>query len=398
MKTPRKLLTFFVAIIIIALCAGIAIFLIKNRPAPHRTAKKDLGPVVKTVLVQIQDHPVSVIANGTVQGRQAIDITPQVSGMVTKLATNFVLGGFFKQDELFFTIDDTDHTLKLEQTKAELAKAELDYALIEGQSVIARREWQMQSHNKNEQPLPLVVYEPQLRNAKAKIAAASAAVRQAEVNLERTLVRAPFPCFVRSENIDIGQYVRAGVSLARVVGTDEAEIMVSLPLADLPWIQLPDSNGVGGSSATISLTIASTPQHWQGRVSRLLGEINQASRMAQIIVRVEDPYQLKNVQPNKPQLAIGSFVQVNIAGKTVKSIVAIPRHALRDGDVVWLVDQDNTIVMQEVDIVRKDKDQLFIRSGLNDGDRLVVSSLSGAANGLKVRTNGTKPASKRQIP
>lgn len=359
--------------------------LIKHRITPKRQAKPQLGPLVQTIPLHWGSHQVNILANGTVQPNQAIDLIPQVSGVVTWLDPRFVEGGFFAKGETFFTIDPTDYQLLLQQAKADLAKAKLDYALIEGQAEIAKREWQLQNQTSQAKAQPLVLYTPQLANAKARMAAAEAAVRQAEVNLARTHLTAPFACFIQSENVDLGQYLRSGTVLARIVGTKQADIIAPLPLADLAWLKLPGAAGTGSSVAQVTMEMGNSKVEWQGHVVRLLPEMDHASRMAKLLVTVDDPYLLTKPDREKLPLGMGCFVQLVIQGKTITNALAIPRQARRDNDTIWVVSKDNTLLIKPITILRKGRQQLYIRAEVAEGDKLIISSIMGAANGLKIR-------------
>jgi hypothetical protein len=68
------------------------------------------------------------------------------------------------------------------------------------------------------------------------------------------------------------------------------------------------------------------------------------------------------------------------------SAAVIPRAALRQDDQVWLVDRDGRLRFTEVEAARREGDDVLITGGLDDGDRVVVGFLKGAADGMKVRT------------
>jgi multidrug resistance efflux pump len=127
-----------------------------------------------------------VSATGTVQARQQAELVAQVSGRVTWLADQFVAGGLFKQGAALFRLEDVDYRLAVERAGADLAAAELALATVRSQARVAREEWQRLQVGAGEKPNPLVLYEPQLKNAEARVAAAGAALRQAEIDLQRT--------------------------------------------------------------------------------------------------------------------------------------------------------------------------------------------------------------------
>ncbi len=384
----KTIIKFILPILIIVLAGAIAVALVKSRKAPKRISPISQGPMVETMTVSLVDLPVTIRATGTVVARQQVEIIPQVAGVVERIAANLVQGAFFDKGDLLLEIEETDYVLGLEQARADLAKAGLDLALIQGKAVIARREWQMLRHQEGE-PLPLVVYEPQLASAKAEVASASAKVKLAEVNLGRTKIRAPFNCFIRAKHVDVGQYLRSGTMVLDIVGTDGAEIVVPLPLADLPWLIIPrQNNGKHGSPAIITMAVGGANYRWQGFLDRSLGEVDSKTRMVHVVINIDDPYLLDRESSHGRELAMGSFVQVEVQGRTLPQVARIPRKALQGKDQVWLVTDQNELALRRIEVSRKEKETVLVGKGLAGGERLVLTAVRGAANGLVVRVRG----------
>jgi len=168
---------------IVILLAGAAIMslLIYLRKAPPRQSKENPGTLVDVMIGRIREHQVQVAVTGTVQPRREARITPQVSGKVAWMNPRFIAGGFFAEGEEMFRIEDVDYRLAVEQATAQRARAELDLLTVQSQARIARREWQRLNSGGKKEPNPLVVYEPQLKNARATLAAAEAAVSKARL-------------------------------------------------------------------------------------------------------------------------------------------------------------------------------------------------------------------------
>lgn len=373
---------------LVILLAGALIMglLIHLRKAPPREPQQDRGTLVDVMVVRQQNVTVQVAATGTVQPRREARITPQVGGKVIWMDPRFIAGGFFAEGEELFRIEAIDYQLALEQAQANHSRAELDLATATSQARIARQEWQRLVPEQDQQPNPLVVYEPQMKNARAALAAAAAGVRRAQLNLERTVVRAPFNCLVRSEQVDIGQYLSAGVTVGQVFGTDQTEIVVPLPLEELGWLQVPRFGGSPGSKAHISLSAGGRHFNWQGRVVRSLGEVDARGRMARLVVAVDDPYSLQHQNADdRPPLSPGLFVDLRIEGRALKGVVAVPREAVHEGNTVWLAGDDDRLHLRKVKVVRRERQQVLVSKGLEDGDRVVLTLLSGIAEGLKLR-------------
>jgi RND family efflux transporter MFP subunit len=387
MSTRSKLLKFFLPILILLLGGVGMMALVKSRPEPRKVVETDKGALVRTLDLVRESRPVMVYSTGTVEASQQAEIAPQVSGLVSEMAPGLVAGGFFRKGELLFRIEAVDFELAVERARAAVTRAEYDVAREESNARVARQEWDRLQLADGEEANPLVFHDPQLKNAKADLAGARAALRQAELDLERTRVTAPFDCVVFAKTIDLGQYVRAGTSVATVGGTATAEIIVPLPLEEAAWLDIPRRGAKeAGSKAEVRRQLGGREYTWSGKVIRSLGAIDPASRMARVVVAIDDPYNLRGRRPaHQPELAVGMFVEVRLEGAPLADIVAVPRLALRENDTVWLMDEDNRLHMRQVQVLRIERDEALVREGLDEGDRLVLTNLSGAAEGMKLR-------------
>lgn len=386
MSLARKVWKISLPILILALGAVVAGSLVANRKPPEKEAVETTGALVHVTVAEVADRRVVVSGTGTVRPRKLINVVPQVSGRVERVSPRLVAGGFFKKGEVLFEIEDSDYRLALTRAEAARVKAEYDLARVESQARVAEAEWKKLNGGSTEAPNPLVLYGPQLKNARAALEAAEAAVEQAELDLERTRVRAPFNCRVSSEDVDPGQYVAPGSPVAVLSGTDVAEIVVPLPLAELRWIDVPRETGAPGEkgpAATVSLEVGEGAYKWHGTVTRAHGELDSRDRMMGVVVEVEDPYGLEGGSAPAP-LASGAFVTVDIEGRTVGDVVAIPRGALRDGSTVWVADTGATLDIRKVTLVRREKNEVLV-SGLASGDRVILTTIAGAAEGLALR-------------
>ncbi|MDJ0722554.1 MAG: efflux RND transporter periplasmic adaptor subunit [Desulfobacterales bacterium] len=366
--------------------------IVNSRTAPAKQAGPPLGPLVETLTVQAGDHQVQVHVTGTVQSRRRAEIMPQVSGRVTRLAPGFEAGGFFREGELLFEIEVDDYRLAVEKTKAEVVRSEYELAKIESEARVARVEWERLDLDNKDRPNPLVLYEPQLANARAALAAAKADLTQRRLDVRRTKVRAPFNGRIQEESIDPGQYVVAGQSVAVVAGTDTAEIVVPVPLNELRWLEVPRRPGDKGSSARVHLDVGGHPVSWEGRIDRGLGDVDPKGRMARLVVAVEDPYGLSRDDDRRMfmDLSEGLFVQVILNGRRMEDIVAIPAEALRSDATVWIMAPDNKLAIRTVSVLRRERDTVLVRGGLATGDQLIITRLSGAAPGMALRLAGEK--------
>ncbi|MDG5469730.1 efflux RND transporter periplasmic adaptor subunit [Deltaproteobacteria bacterium IMCC39524] len=383
MKMKRALLPFLV--IVIALVLTFVLVKSRKTPKPHETPH--LGPLVEIGVLTKANRQILVSGTGSAQSRYEVSITPQVKGRVSELSPQMVAGGTFQKDELLFAIEDLDYQLAIAHAQATLAQAELELLRNENLADLARKEWHSLNSESDLEPNPLVVYEPQLKSARALRDAAQANVKQAELNLQRTRIYAPFDCYVRSEQLEIGQFLIAGAPVATVAGIDQIEIVVPVSLDEIVWLQVPrKGTKQRGSLAKVELQSGGRTFHWQGELTRSLGEIDPRNRMARVVVTVNDPFTEDTEKANLlNDLLPGMFVNVQLLGEELPDVISVPRGALHDNDTIWVIDDENRLHIREVDILRRERDEVLIRSGLDANEKIVLTNLSGAAEGMLLR-------------
>jgi len=374
---------------IVVLIVGFLIMrtLIASRQAPEKRVRQNPGVLVQILETMSEDRQAIVTSSGTVRTAQEVTVAPQVSGLVTRVAPAFVAGSFFKAGELLFAVEALDYELAVERATAAVAKAKTEITVLESRARIARQEWDRLQSKNDRQPNPLVLYEPQLQDAKANLTASMAALKQAELDLSRTRIVAPFNCRVRSEQVAPGQYVKAGSEVAVLASVDTAEIIVPLPLDEIPWVMIPQQRGgMPGIAATVRVTMDDRTYQWPGRLDRSLGEVDMKSRMAQAVVVVDNPYtNTLGGAEDTVDLEVSMFVAVDLHGRTVQDVIVLPRKALRDNNTVWTMDNDQKLRIRKVETVRYEGDTVWITAGLDAGEQVVLTMLTGAADGMKLR-------------
>jgi RND family efflux transporter MFP subunit len=356
-----------------------------ERKAPlekHEREKK--APVVLTTTIKTGVQEVRVHGEGTVRPLREINLASQVAGKVIEISPALVNGGEFAEGDILLKIDPLDYQLAVTLALAKVKDAESGLRLAQEESAAAREEWRSLygGGKANKNPPPLVVKQPQLAAAQAALDASKSDLHKARLALARTTIKAPFTGRVSQKMVDIGQYVVPGSTLAVLFSTEAAEIVIPLEDDDLFWFYVPGftPGRDPGSPAVVRTRFAGRDLSWPGQVVRAEGKLDERTRMVNVVVRVNQPYE------RKPPLAVGLFVSVEIEGRPLAGAALIPRPALRQGNVVWVVDGENRLYFRPVDVARIEGSQVLIRSGLENGDRIVVSQLKIVTDGMAVRT------------
>jgi RND family efflux transporter MFP subunit len=375
---------------ILALAIGIVGFglLVATRPAIETQPPAVLAPLVRVIGVETRDVQLTVRTHGTVAPRTESELIPEVSGTVVWLSPSLVSGGFFEQDVPLLRIDRRDYEAAVERARALVAQrtSEHDRASkeLERRRRLAKRQ---------------VASAAQLDDAVNAEHVAAAAKRGARVELDqalrdltRTEIRAPYAGRVRDERVDVGLVLSRGVPIATLYAVDYAEVRLPVPDDDLAVLDLPSLYRGGNDDGTgprviLRAHFAGSEREWHGRVVRTEGEIDPKSRMVHVVARVDDPY-ARRADDGRPPLAVGLFVEAEILGRRAEGVVVLPRAALRSDGRVLVVDDEQNLRFREVEVLRKGRDELIISSGLAAGDRVCISPLEAAVDGMAVRTVG----------
>ncbi len=352
---------------------------------PEKQAVVVEPPLVRVIEARSEPLRLTISAEGSVRPRTESEIVPEVSGKVVWVSDSLAVGGFFAKGDELMKIDRREYELAVVRAQAAVAQAELRLATEEQEAEVARKEWDDLGQGT---PTPLVLREPQLAQMRAELASAHAALDQAAYDLERTVVYAPYNGRIRRKQVDVGQYVQRGQSVANVYSTDVAEVILPVPDDQLEYVRLPlayrgsDADSQG-PRVTLSTDFAGRRYSWQGRIVRTEAEIDPQTRMIQAVAQVKDPY----AQPrnsSRPPLAVGMYVEAEIEGRSVRTI-PLPRAALRGDDTVWVVDADGRIEFRKVDILRLERDRVLISGGVKAGETVCVSTLEAAVDRMQVR-------------
>lgn len=335
--------------------------------------------VVEIQQVQLGNQPVELVASGLVTPSREVTIIPEVSGRIVKQSPSLIPGGRFDKGEVLARIDARDYSLALRQEESRVRQAELELELELGRQGIAVREWEILGDGRTGDEVPLALRKPHLLNAQQSLESARGGLERAQLNLERTVLRAPFHAMILSESLDVGQVVGPTTAAVKLVGTERFWVKVSVPVGRLAALDIPGVNGDEGSPATLVQSFGNGDVEYAGQVLRLLGELDAATRTAQLLVAVENP--MDGAMPLLP----GSFVEVRVRGREMVNAVAIPRTALEEDERVWVVAPDETLLERRVTIGWRSPTQVIVIAGLEDGDRLVISPLSTPLVGTPVK-------------
>ena len=370
--------TFVIPTAIVLLFLSVAATLMATAPVLEPANDTPTPLTVRVRTIETESIELKVHSQGSVVPSTVSQLIPEVSGRVTWTSPNLVAGGYFEAGQELARIDDLDYRNAQDRANAALkrATAEVEHAKYEYGRLRSLAERKLVSRSALENGLRAY------RVTQAAFEDAQANSDQAQENVKRTVLRAPFTGLVRAENIDIGQFASRGQPIATLYANDVVE--VRLPIADrqLAFLNLPplrNGNFPEDMQPTVKLSAdyGGQTREWFGKIVRAEAEIDTSSRMVQLVARVESA-------EDSQDLSVGLFVTAEIAGLAVENIVRLPRSAMRNDNQVLVVDTENRLRFRDIQPLRLYKDNVLINAGLIPGERVCVSTVQTAIEGMAV--------------
>ncbi len=368
-------------LVVLASLFGAAV-LMATSPQVEPTNPTPVPPTVRVRDIDPEPIRLRVHSQGTVAPDTQSQLIPEVSGRVIWMSGALVNGGYFEQGQTLLRLDDKDYQSNLKRARAALTRDEARYehALFEFERMQSLEERRLASRSQMESA------QRDYRVAEATLEDSRANVEQANLNLERTEVKAPFTGLVRDESVDIGQLVGPGSPVATIYATDRLE--VRLPIADrqLGFLNLPVGHrgelpADRQPAVALSAEYAGQLLEWTGTIVRTEAQIDTSSRMVNVVARIAG-----NGGETLP--AVGLFVNADIEGLLVDDLVVLPRNALRNGNRVLVVGDDNRLEFRDVEPLRLFQDDVLIRAGLTAGERVCISPMQTPIDGMLVNPVG----------
>jgi RND family efflux transporter MFP subunit len=393
---PR--LRWILPLAVLALGALILWLFVVTRERPETRDPVIPSPLVRVMTVHPEEVQFTVASQGMVAPRTESNLVAEVRGRVLWISQSLVVGGFFMRGDELLRLDDREHRIARDRAKA-IERLRESEARLAAAEAARRRELRTRGAAS---AADLEQFESRELVAQASLAEARASLAQVELDLERTVVRAPFDGRVRERSVDVGQFVSPGIKLGRIFAVDYAEVRLPVQTDELAYL---DAKFVGldrrenveeaeqGARVRLFGRLGGRELAWEARLVRAEAAIDEQTRMLHVVARIDDPYLLETraneaeaISPERVPLPAGLFVTAEIEGRSVSDVFVLPVMALRDGDRVFILDEEDRLRVRDVSVLRRDRGQFVIDGGLEAGDHVVISPLRIYSEGMSLRT------------
>ena len=317
---------------------------------------------VSVAKLKPQDHFVEVRGTGSVVLRNSIDLVLQLSGRVVWVSETFRKGGSFEAGQNLLRIDPKDFELAVAQAEADLLAAESNYLLVKAESEAAIANYAI-LHGEKDVP-PLVAKTPQVEQAKAQIAAASAREQIALLDLMRTDFSLPFDGRVVDSQAEVGQFLNQGQKFGEVF--DVASIEALVPISPRDLLSLKPAIGRRASLSLGDFQLQAT-------IARVSPTLDERTRFAQIYLALD----------NATDVYPGSFFNVVVEGPRLENTILLPEAAEQINESVWVV-SDNKLKRSQPRFINRQTSGVIVES-FDSGDGVVLGRVPGAKEGMMVK-------------
>lgn len=425
---------FRVLLIIPAIFIGVAILAVsvKSKKGPDHSEIKERAALVRVIPVSEVTLSPRAVGHGLVQPSQDWKAVSEVSGKIVAMHPELKKGSIIAKDTVLFRIDPESYDLAQVRSEADIQALQAQFGELEQTEANLKRLLEVETQSlrlsKNEFERRRSLYAnrsvsrndlekaqqaflaqqtkvqniqnslnliPTQKNAlQAQIASSHSRAEDSRLNLEKTVIKAPFHCRISAVNVEKAQFAAAGQVLVEADDISTAEILAQVPITSMYMlhggkprpipmtdIDMDKLRDFLGMKAKVRLHISTgLTVEWKARFSRPAETIDPLTRTIGLYVEVDDPY-LKAKIGERPPLVKNMYCEVELIGRPVPDVLVIPRSALHQG-VVYVARPDNRLERRRVQTGYKQGHLVVVEDGLSAGERVVVTDVIPAVEGM----------------
>lgn len=330
--------------VVLALCGFIAVTLVKSKKGPPIVPQKEV--VISVAVSEANPETVTptIQSFGNTQSYFNTAVSSQINGEIIEISPAFEAGNSVDKDQWLVKINPADFQANLASRQAAYASTRTALAEEETRSILAKEDWLAAGRPLSEAN-DLTLRKLQLEAAKANADSAKAAVAQAQLDLDRTTIRAPFEAIVEHRNASPGNVVSRGASLGSLLAREKIQVRLPLTPSQSARLTLPRSESKDSSLKAV-LTAPTIPgASWHAAITRVEPLIDPRNQSIYLVGEIADPF-----EDRKAFLPVGAFVNAAISASPMVDVFKFPESAVVEDAFVWVVSPENTLAKQPIEI------------------------------------------------
>lgn len=365
----KKVLTIAASVFLLIIAIYFSVMMINKKAKAETNSESQSKLKVKTGIVKNEINESDIQYTGRVGSFQSISVSAEVNGKIMSGDVPFKEGQSFRKGDLLIHIYSEDAEAGLKASKSSYLRTLS--TILPDLSVDYPGNYQKWLDFFNsinlDKKLPKL---PDIGNEQVRVFLASNGViseyyslLQQEINLTKYEIYAPFDGYFKSVNKEVGAIATNGAELAVIIREDKLEVTVPVNIYDVKRI-----------TVNKEVTLKSGDNRFSGTVSRIAGFVDESTQSVNVYITINNA--------GKINLLEGEYVDVIFESDIAAEGFVIPREAVADNNKVYLV-KDGRLKLNPVDIARQMEDYAVV-AGLQDGDTIVVESLTNVKEGQTV--------------
>ncbi len=368
------------------------------------------------------------VGYGSTRPGRSWNAVAEVAGQVSWISDQLKDGALVRQGTELLRLDDSSQRLTLRQIEAQLNASHIKDRSTQASLTIEERGLALlvaDLENKRKLSQRGAIAETTVDAVQQQVYAAEAKVQNlkntlginaaerevleaqkamAEFDLSRTLFAAPFDVRITEVKVDRAQFANKGQPLFSSDGMDVAEIDARFPIGHLkPLISSRDEGsespgkvpGAMGLEVRVRLKTSSHDLEWEGRVDRVSALVDPQTQSIGVVVAVDAPYE-KSSPGKRPPLTRNTFVEVELIGAPQKGMLAVPASAVHEGRI-YVLNEENRLEIRPVRLKYTLGDYAVVDRGVEQGERILVSDLIPAVEGMLIEPQEDKKSRKKLV-
>ncbi len=343
--------------------------------AEGRGKKPPQGPTpVRTAVAERGDLPVILDALGTVTSLATVTVRSQAAGNITQIG--FREGQDVKRGDLIAQIDSRPYQAALAQAEGQLARDEA--ALKNAEIDLERYEKLIAEDSVSRQQLD--TQRAAVRQAQATLKTDEGQVSAARVNLSYTRITSPIDGRVGLRKVDVGNYVAAGDAASIVVITQLHPISVIFPIPESELAPVAKRFRGGATLAVTVFDRSGDIELARGTLTTIDNVVDTSTGTVKMRATFDNNDEL--LTPNQ-------FVNVRVLVDTLANTVVMPTAGVQrgaDGPFVYVIDGD-TAKARQVKLGAAFEGRIAVLQGLDGGEQVAIEGTDRLRDGAKVVTS-----------
>ncbi|HDU4043957.1 TPA: efflux RND transporter periplasmic adaptor subunit [Klebsiella aerogenes] len=345
------------------------------------------APQVSVHVVHSEPLSVTTELPGRTSAFRVAEVRPQVSGIILK--RNFVEGSDIKAGESLYQIDPATYQAAWNSAKGDEAKAEAAAAIahLTVKRYVPLLGTQYISQQEYDQAVATA------RQADADVVAAKAAVENARINLAYTKVTSPIDGRIGKSSVTEGALVTNGQADAMATVQQLDPIYVDVTESSNDFMRLKQESLQRGDDSKSVQLIMENGQPYSLKGSLQFSDVTVDESTGSITLRAVFPNPQHTLLP-------GMFVRARIDEGVNPQAILVPQQGVtrtpRGDATVLIVNAQNQVENREVTAAQAIGNKWLITSGLQNGDKVIVSGLQKVRPGVTVKATEDTTASAAQ--